>query len=128
MRPLLALLLALPLAVSAEPFVQKDEAEIVQRLPYRIDAAERQRRAALARDPTQLPLAAATARAALQRASAHGDPRRQRIEAVRAGANRREISRSTTAAIFGLQNGEPCSVDGLGGRRHVERRLRDRPR
>jgi len=72
---LLALLLALPLTVSAEPFVPKDDAEIVQRLPYRIDAGERQRRAALARDPAQLSLAIATARAALQRARVHGDPR-----------------------------------------------------
>lgn len=75
MKRLLALLLALPLAISAEPFVPKDDAEIVQRLPYRIDAAERARRAALARDPAQLPLAVATARAALQRARVHGDPR-----------------------------------------------------
>ncbi len=79
MRTLLTLLvagaLAAPLAVSAEPFVPKGDAEIVQRLPYRIDAAERQRRAALARDPAQLPLAAAAARAALQRARVHGDPR-----------------------------------------------------
>ncbi|MDR7298039.1 hypothetical protein J2X16_003388 [Pelomonas aquatica] len=71
----LALLLTLPLAVAAEPFVPSGDAEIVQRLPYRVDAAERQRRAALARDPAQLPLAAATARAALQRARVHGDPR-----------------------------------------------------
>ncbi|WP_457443022.1 hypothetical protein [Roseateles sp. P5_E4] len=75
MKHLLALLLAIPLAVLAEPFVPKDDAEIVQRLPYRIDAAERQRRAALARDPAQLQLAVATARAALQRARVHGDPR-----------------------------------------------------
>jgi hypothetical protein len=71
----LALLLALPLAVAAEPFVPSGDAETVQRLPYRVDAAERQRRAALVRDPAQLPLAAATARAALQRARVHGDPR-----------------------------------------------------
>ncbi|MGQ3053346.1 MAG: hypothetical protein ACT6S0_16335, partial [Roseateles sp.] len=71
MKRLLALLLVAPLAVSAEPFVPKDDADIVQRLPYRIDAAERARRAALARDPAQLPLAAATARAALQRARLH---------------------------------------------------------
>ncbi|MBI3346899.1 MAG: hypothetical protein HY020_06765 [Burkholderiales bacterium] len=73
--PLLAFLLALPLAVSAEPFTPKDDAETVQRLPYRVDAAERQRRVALARDPAQLPLAVATARAALDRARVHGDPR-----------------------------------------------------
>lgn len=76
MKALLALLLvALPLATSAEPFTPKDDAEVVQRLPYRIDAAERARRAALARDPAQLPLATAAARAALQRARVHGDPR-----------------------------------------------------
>ncbi|MEA2120665.1 hypothetical protein, partial [Halovibrio sp. HP20-50] len=46
-----------------------------QRLPYRVDAAERARRAALARDPGQLPLALATARSALERARVHGDPR-----------------------------------------------------
>ncbi len=68
-------LLALPLAVAAAPFVPKDDAEIVQRLPYRADAAERARRTALARDPAQLPLAVASARAALQRAQCHGDPR-----------------------------------------------------
>lgn len=75
MKRLPALLLALPLAISAAPFVPKDDAEIVQRLPYRVDASERARRAALARDPAQLPLAAAAARAALQRARVHGDPR-----------------------------------------------------
>lgn len=75
MKRLLALLLAWPLVVSAEPFIPKGDAEIVQRLPYRVDAAERARRAALARDPAQLPLAMATARAALDRAHVHGDPR-----------------------------------------------------
>lgn len=70
-----AVVLAVPLAVSAEPFVPKDDAEIVQRLPYRIDASEHQRRAALARDPAQLPLAVAAARVSLQRARVHGDPR-----------------------------------------------------
>ncbi|CAM3926598.1 hypothetical protein [Roseateles saccharophilus] len=76
MKRLLASLLAgLALTVWAEPFVPKDDAEIVQRLPYRIAAAERARHAALARDPAQLPLAAAAARAALQRARVHGDPR-----------------------------------------------------
>jgi hypothetical protein len=69
------LLAAWPLAASATPFVPKDDAEVVQRLPYRMDAAERARRAALARDPAQLPLAVATARAALERAHRHGDPR-----------------------------------------------------
>ncbi|RZJ02160.1 MAG: hypothetical protein EOP39_23220, partial [Rubrivivax sp.] len=75
MKVALALLLALPLVVAAEPFVPKDDAAIVQRLPYRVGAAERARRAALARDPAQLPLAAAAARAALDRARVLGDPR-----------------------------------------------------
>lgn len=77
MRALLALLLAAPLAltVSAEPFTPKSDAETVQRLPYRVDAAERTRRAALARDPAQLPLAVAAARTALERARVLGDPR-----------------------------------------------------
>lgn len=74
-RLLATLLVAGTLTVSAEPFVPKDDAEIVQRLPYRVDATERQRRAALARDPGQLPLAVAAARAALDRAHLHGDPR-----------------------------------------------------
>lgn len=68
-----ASVLSLPSA--AEPFVPQGDATVVQRLPYRIDAAERQRRAALARDPAQLALAAATAREALRRARVHGDPR-----------------------------------------------------
>lgn len=71
----LAWLLAVPWAASAAPFVPASDAEIVERLPYRVDAAERARRAALARDPTRWPLAAAEARAALQRARVHGDPR-----------------------------------------------------
>jgi hypothetical protein len=68
-----ALMLSLP--SGAEPFVPPDDSTLVQRLPYRIDAAERQRRAALARDPGQLALAAAEAREALRRARVHGDPR-----------------------------------------------------
>lgn len=79
MRALLALLLlAAPLALtvaSAEPFTPKSDADTVQRLPYRVDAAERTRRADLARDPAQLPLALATARTALDRARVLGDPR-----------------------------------------------------
>lgn len=75
MKALLACLLALPLAAPAEPFTPKDDADVVQRLPYRTNAAERARRAALARDPAQLPLAVAAARAALDRARTLGDPR-----------------------------------------------------
>jgi hypothetical protein len=72
---LLALLLPASLAAPAEPFSPSSDADIVERLPYRVDAAERARRAALARDPAQLPLATAAARAALDRARAQGDPR-----------------------------------------------------
>ncbi len=74
-RLLAALLTGSAITASAAPFVPRDDAEIVQRLPYRIDAAERARRATLARDPAQLPLALAAARAALERARVHGDPR-----------------------------------------------------
>jgi hypothetical protein len=76
MKALFALLmLTAPLAVPAAPFTPKSDADTVQRLPYRVDAPERQRRAALARDPSQLPLALAAARTALGRARALGDPR-----------------------------------------------------
>lgn len=75
MRTLVALLLAMPLTLSAQPFTPKSDAETVQRLPYRVDGAERERRAALARDPAQLPLALAAARTALDRARVLGDPR-----------------------------------------------------
>lgn len=76
MKRLAALLLAgLPAMLVAAPYVPKADAEVVQRLPYRTDAAERARRVALARDPAQLPLATASARAALARARVHGDPR-----------------------------------------------------
>lgn len=76
MKRLAALLLwGLPLIAAAAPWVPRSDGEVVQQLPYRPDAAERARRAALARDPAQLPLAAATARQALERARVHGDPR-----------------------------------------------------
>lgn len=76
----LPVLLALMLAGSAAPlhaapFTPASDAEIVQRLPYRWDAATRLERAELARDPRQLPLALATARGALERARRNGDPR-----------------------------------------------------
>ncbi|RTL46706.1 MAG: hypothetical protein EKK53_02655 [Burkholderiales bacterium] len=75
MKRLTALLLWLPLVAAAAPWVPRSDADVVQRLPYRPDAAERARRDALARDPAQLPLAAAAARQALERARVHGDPR-----------------------------------------------------
>lgn len=71
----LLLVLGLPLLAAAAPWVPRSDAEVVQRLPYRLDAAERARREALARDPAQLPLAASAARQALERARVHGDPR-----------------------------------------------------
>lgn len=71
----LAWMLWLPPSASAAPRVPRSDAEVVQRLPYRPDAGERARRAALARDPAQLGLAAASARQALERARLHGDPR-----------------------------------------------------
>lgn len=71
----LAWLLWLPLCALAAPKVPRSDAEVVQRLPYRLDAGERARRAALARDPAQLALAVASARQALERARLHGDPR-----------------------------------------------------
>lgn len=63
---------ALPQAAPSTP--ARDD-EVVQRLPVRLDAAARQQRARLARDPQQLPLALATARAAIERARRFGDPR-----------------------------------------------------
>lgn len=71
----LAWLLWLPARLDAAPWVPRSDAEVVQRLPYRPDAGERARRAALARDPAQLGLAVASARQALERARLHGDPR-----------------------------------------------------
>lgn len=62
----------LPLAA---PFTPVRDDEVVQRLPTRLDAAARQQRARLARDPQQLPLALSTARAAIERARRFGDPR-----------------------------------------------------
>lgn len=69
---LLALLLP---AAQAAPYTPAADAELVQRLPERWDAAARRQRAALARDPQQLPLALATAQAAITRARRAGDPR-----------------------------------------------------
>ncbi len=79
MRPGLSLSLAIGALLmanpgQADPFVPPSDAAIVQRLPYRVDAGERERRAALARDPRGLPLALDAARTALARAREHGDP------------------------------------------------------
>lgn len=66
---------ALPGGAMAAPFVPADDAHIVERLPTRPDAAQRARRAALARDVHQLPLALDVAQAAIVRARRAGDPR-----------------------------------------------------
>lgn len=69
------LLLAAAAAASAAPFVPAADDTIVERLPARADPAERARRAALARDVHQLPLALDLAQAAIVRARHAGDPR-----------------------------------------------------
>lgn len=66
---------ATALAASAAPFTPSDDDVVVERLPARESAETRRQRAALARDPAQLPLALATARSALERARLRGDPR-----------------------------------------------------
>jgi len=70
-----AVLLAAAAASLAAPFVPAADDAIVERLPIRADPAERARRAALARDVHQLPLALDLAQAAIQRARRQGDPR-----------------------------------------------------
>ncbi len=63
------------LPVRAAPYVPAGDDVVVERLPARETAEVRRQRAALARDPRQLPLALATARAAIDRARLRGDPR-----------------------------------------------------
>ncbi|MEO8298734.1 MAG: hypothetical protein ABI574_13105 [Burkholderiales bacterium] len=63
---------------AAAPFVPVNDAEVVATLPSRVGPqaqADRQRRAQLQRQPTDLPLALQTARAAIERARQSGDPR-----------------------------------------------------
>lgn len=64
-----------PPALHAAPYTPASDDEIVQVLPAGWDAASRRQRAELARDPTQLPLALAIARSAIERARRDGDPR-----------------------------------------------------
>jgi len=59
----------------AAPRTPANDDEIVQRLPYRLDATARAQRAQLASRPQQLSLALDTARQAIDRARRHGDPR-----------------------------------------------------
>lgn len=73
-----ALALGLLLAgatAQAAPHVPAHDDEVVERLPARPDAEQRARRAALARDPRQLPLALAVAHQAVLRSRREGDPR-----------------------------------------------------
>jgi hypothetical protein len=70
-----ALMAALVAAAQAAPYTPANDDEIVQRLPIRWDAVARQRQMALAREPRNLALGLATARAAIERARRHGDPR-----------------------------------------------------
>lgn len=74
-RGLAALLSSLAWASQAAPYVPTADSDIVQKLPTRWDATARRQRAALEADPQQLPLALATARAAIARARLLGDPR-----------------------------------------------------
>ena len=74
-RAVAALLAGVVTAAPAAPFTPASDDDIVQKLPARWHAAARQQRDALARDPHQLPLALATARAAIERARLQGDPR-----------------------------------------------------
>ena len=72
----LALLgLAWAASALAAPFTPASDSEVVQPLPIRWSAAAREQRARLARNPQQLPLALATAQAAILRGRSSGDPR-----------------------------------------------------
>ena len=72
----LALLgLAWAASALAAPFTPASDSEVVQPLPMRWSAAAREQRARLARNPQQLPLALATAQAAILRGRSSGDPR-----------------------------------------------------
>lgn len=66
---------AAALPAAAAPYTPAGDDVVVERLPGRDSAEIRRQRAALARDPGQLPLALATARAAIERARLRGDPR-----------------------------------------------------
>ena len=59
----------------ASPFTPAGDDEIVQRLPYRIDAGARAQRSRVAQGQSPLPAALETARAAIERSRRHGDPR-----------------------------------------------------
>lgn len=69
------LLCGLAAVAQAAPFTPASDGELVQVLPNRLSAAARAQRAELARQPQRLDLALQTARAAIERARRHGDPR-----------------------------------------------------
>jgi hypothetical protein len=69
------LLCGLAAVAQAAPFTPASDSELVQALPNRLSAAARAQRAELARQPQQMGLALATARAAIERARRYGDPR-----------------------------------------------------
>lgn len=69
------LIASLLVAAQAAPYTPASDQQIVQTLPNRLDAGARAQRKELARQPQQLSLALATARAAIDRARRHGDPR-----------------------------------------------------
>lgn len=75
LRAAAAALLLLAAAAAAAPSVPAADDSVVERLPTRADPGERARRAALARDVHQLPLALDLAQAAILRARRAGDPR-----------------------------------------------------
>lgn len=62
-------------AAPASPYVPARDDEVVERLPARLDATDRARRAALAREPRQLSVALDVAQHAMARARRSGDPR-----------------------------------------------------
>jgi hypothetical protein len=67
--------LLLPLWAGAAPFTPASDAEIVERLPYRLGGETRRQRQQLAQAPNNLPLALQAAREAIARARRFGDPR-----------------------------------------------------
>ncbi len=74
-----AVLLAVACAAPAAPFVPASDNDIVERLPARLNPADRSNpralRQALQKRPDELPLALQVARDAIDRARASGDPR-----------------------------------------------------
>lgn len=74
-QTLAALTALTALTAQAAPYVPASDAEVVQKLPARLDATARSQRAELSRQPQNLALALATAQAAITRSRQLGDPR-----------------------------------------------------